>query len=445
MTPETHIASTRYPLVTPGYERQPGIRRISLDPVTDEGVFYSLRDEWNDLAGRSSATIFQTHEWLWLWWKHFGRRDNCQLYILVCRVRGEIVGIIPLFLEEHALAGLRPYRKLRLMGSGAGDPYRYTPVSETGPSDFLDFIALPEFESRLAEEFAGYLREHASLYDEMELEHIPDQSIVRREFTARMEIPGSSCKVRRTDVCPRLNVPRSMEEYLGTLHASVRRRFSQARRGAASNGGTSMETVPGEGIPETFGALIRLHQERWNRLGYPGLFSDERFLKFQEEVLQEFAPKGWLWFKFVRGNGSCVACRLGYTFNGRYYDYLSGFDDSPHWSKSRPGLALLLSMLEDATATGAGWLELLRGDEKYKFELTQDLTHNWTVHVVNPRTLHTVRYHLHRFLQSCRFIIRRGSKEFLLFRTQYRRHGAPRCFLTYASFRLKGFLNKIYP
>ena len=67
----------------------------------DDSGFDALRDEWNDLLGRSRFdTIFLTHEWQSTWWRHLGQGRG-PLFILAVREAGRLVAILPLYVQEH--------------------------------------------------------------------------------------------------------------------------------------------------------------------------------------------------------------------------------------------------------------------------------------------------------------------------------------------------------
>jgi CelD/BcsL family acetyltransferase involved in cellulose biosynthesis len=416
---------------------------MTIEVIRDVEKLLSLHDQWNSIAEQSSATIFQTHEWLMLWWKHFGTGGNRSLHTLIVRNDQTIVGIIPLFLEVHTIFGFRLHKRLRLLGCGVADTYAYSAISECGVSDFLDFIALPPFGSRVAEVFIHYLKEHPFVCDEIKFENISDESIVKKELLPWMETLDVHYEIRQSDICPRVNTPLSVEQYLRGLHSSVRRRLVQARKTFSRDGIYALETITSGKLSSAFQDLIALHQGRWNRLGYPGLFHDTRFQHFQQDVLQVFLTNGWVWFKSLRTDSVRIAVRMGFRFNDRIYDYLSGFDDHPPWSKLRPGLALLLAMVEDAVESRCHCVELLRGKEQYKFELTPDFISNWNVRFFNLNATHTLRAGVYRIVLWFEYLISQLSKQRLLFLVQYREHGLPGGMFQYVSFQIANLIDKV--
>src|SRR5713226_4859505 len=84
-----------------------------------EGVA-TLRDKWQPLLNQSRPNhVFMTWEWLFTWWKHFGRGQ--ELFVLAVEDKGEVIGILPLMLSVHNDEYARKIRYLRFIGDQMGD------------------------------------------------------------------------------------------------------------------------------------------------------------------------------------------------------------------------------------------------------------------------------------------------------------------------------------
>src|SRR3954453_489606 len=73
--------------------------------------FEALRPEWDALLARADGSLFQSWEWQWCWWRHFGQGRLC---LLTARRGGELLGIAPLMLGRYF--GL-PLRRLQFIGT----------------------------------------------------------------------------------------------------------------------------------------------------------------------------------------------------------------------------------------------------------------------------------------------------------------------------------------
>src|SRR5260221_11509290 len=96
-------------MVSPVQQARTGWRVMKLETVQSVEKFMSLRDEWNELVGRSATGfITQTWEWLFTWWEVFG--EGRALHIVLARDGERLVGIPPV--RSRTVAELwRPGRR----------------------------------------------------------------------------------------------------------------------------------------------------------------------------------------------------------------------------------------------------------------------------------------------------------------------------------------------
>lgn len=417
-----------------------GVLSLTVEVVEDVKQFAQLRDEWDEVGRQAPCTVYQTFDWLYQWWEHLGACRDRTLHILLFRHQGLLVGIVPFFLEVHRMFGMPLHKILRPMGCGvfrSGSPrlfFRYS------PSDYLDAIVVPAFAQHVAKSLCDYWQAGEVLFDELELSDVPDDSVLLRELVQELDKNKIRWRISKAEVCPRLGVPSSMEAFFKELPSSVRRRLSQAYRAARAGGMFAIRSIDAlEELPHALEQLKTLHQGRWNSLGYLGVFTDRQFERFQLEVARAFFARGYLWFKTAETDGHVVAARLGFRFKGTFYDYLTGFDDRSPAANRRPGLALLLLMIEDAIREGARTVDLLRGTERYKLELTSTSTHTWNISV--RRTI-SLRVGISRLLWKLLSFWKRFVKEWLIVQVHYRQHGTHAFVPHYVKFRFKRLMNR---
>jgi len=407
---------------------------LTLSLITDLAEFRSLREKWNDLVMASSATIYQTNQWAECWWKHFGNRKGQTLHCLTAFHENTMVGILPLYKEQISSWG--SIVRTRLGFIGEGDAYHTSSgmFFDNGPSDYLDIIVLPEFENPVCHLFIDYLLEQKLQIDSIDFVNVPEMSILRTHFVPELQRRGIICQMQQADICPYLTLPESFEKYFQSLSASVRRRLNQAQRASTEESlYTIKKSTTLKECEDVLDLIITLHQQRWNRLGFPGLFADKRFTAFQFDILRLFHEHGWLWCKTANTNDACIAARLAFQFGNRFYDYLSGFDDSAVAAKRRPGLALLLSMIQDGITQRYTVVDFLRGDEQYKFELTEQSRYNWNITIhLSARKSNSLRS---KISDKTRLGIFLAKREGILFGVQFRQHSFPRCVVRYLQFR----------
>ncbi len=414
---------------------------MEIEVVRDSISFFALRDEWEWIVAASPVTIFQTFDWQWLWWKYFG--DGLRLHILLFRYQNKLIGIAPLCLEVHHYFPLKPYHRLRWMGGGVKDFRSQWNLAEYGPSDYLDIIALPGFEARVGNSFLTYVLETKWL-DEVDLDNIHENGVLMNAVIPELRRSNYPFRLLQDHICQRITVPASLEQYFRGLRASVRHRLYQAQRAYMNGGIYTIQSVQSEAeLRASLEDLVRLHQLRWNRLGYPGMFADKRFERFLREVAKRFLDRGWLCFKTARVNEQCVAARLGFKFKDTINDFVAGLDEKAPAAKRRPGLALLLSMIEDAIQSKMRAVNLVRGFETYKYELASVTSNNWKLVISNLRSRRSIHVFLYRVLDYLKFLLRKSYFEWVMFRVHYREHGFPLFLFRYVSFRTKKLSEKI--
>lgn len=412
--------------------------------ISDEIGFLSLRTEWNALVDESPVHVYQTFDWQWFWWKHYGA-DNT-LHIITFRSGDRLVGIIPMFVQPYTFFGKTLYTRLRMIGCGVDARSSIGLPSEYGPSDYLDVIVHPGNAPEVAEQFAAYIMASNDAFDEVQFSHVPENGILRQYFVSVFEAKRLKMSLQQSDSCPYVTIPASAADFIDRLRPSTRYRVRQSKKEFNKNSPFGLESIVYRTtLDQAFADLMYLHQIRWNRLGYVGLFSDSRFSAFQRDVLHSFYEQGLLWFKAVRMGGIRTAARLGYFFKGRMYDYLSGFDETLPGAKKRPSLALLISMIEDAIGKDAQVVDLLRGNEAYKFEITYESTRNAEVQLCTAGKNAAWRRLLYRLSRLLGRLLRMCADEWILLSVQKRIHGNRTFIVSYAKFVFVRLKAKMFP
>src|SRR5262249_55912900 len=158
--------------------------------------------EWDDLLQASVADrIFLTWDWLWVWWRHFGR--GRRLAVVIVRCDGELVAIAPLALGMRRTSRLVPFRALEFLGTGSVG------------SDYLDVGMRPGHEAAALDALSGFLDGQPFA---LELRQLGWPSPTAMALRPRLARQGWSCSDRRDDVCPFIDLSgHTWSSYLGTL------------------------------------------------------------------------------------------------------------------------------------------------------------------------------------------------------------------------------------
>ena len=411
---------------------------LTVEVAGSESELRALRGEWDQLVLDAPARIYQSYEWLSLWWKYFGGPGARSLHVVCFRTPDRrLVGIVPCYVHESRIAGVRVRRSLRFLGTGEAYVTSQGLQLDDGPSDYCDGIVMPAFAAASAAAFVDHLTGCTPGFDEFVGVEIPSGSRFFDELAAELRRRGIRHRVSQGEKCSAVEVPASIDEYLARVHPSVRRRLSQAMKACRTGDPVRIVLINDESsFAEAFGELAGLHQRRWNSMGYPGLFWDPRSRMFQEEAARAFLGRGWLWCAAAVSGGKYIAIRSAFRFKDRWYDYLTGFDDRSPLAKARPGLGILVRMIEDAAAARANIVDLLRGDEAYKAELTPLFSYNRNITVSPGAELSGVKRMVEKAVTGLLFLGFSLRKEWTLVRVQNRVHGPMRAVVRYCEFRL---------
>jgi CelD/BcsL family acetyltransferase involved in cellulose biosynthesis len=315
--------------------------RLELRVLTSERELDALRMEWGSLWERCPwATPFQAPEWQLPWWRHLG---GGTLRVLTLRHGSRLVGLAPFFI--HGARGAP--RELSLMG--------------IGHSDYEDILLDPAIAPIGMRQLVGSLAEWGSEWDTAVLHDVRAGS----PLLEAVGIPALRVEVRPSSVCPVVPLPETRDELEGRVTPRHRRKLHLSRNRIARSGGARFEVATTESWAELLEWLFRLHEARWRSRGESGVTADERVRRMHREIVPAFLVRGVLRLAALRLRGMIAAVFYGFAWRGRLYCYLSGIDLGLQYYS--PGTALLRFVIERAIDEGMREVDLLRGQEPYKY------------------------------------------------------------------------------
>ena len=284
------------------------------------------------------ATPFQHPAWLIPWWRQFGQPELRAIVLS----RAEVpVGLLPLYIYSDP-----PNRERHLLPLGVGT------------TDYVGGVFAPTCTAadiRLALEL---LAEDAG-WDTL---HLPQLRPGSRLLEALAAIP--SAQPFDAQPCSRMRaVPMTQ------LPGRIRQNAMYYRKRAARQGNLVLNTIDASGIPATFDALVRMHTERWQQAGQPGVFADSRVTEWHREALPLLNAAGLLRLSTLTLNDEVIGVLYsladppGRSDRTRYV-YLTAY--SGKYADVGPGTVLLALAIEEAAHQGITTIDMLRGDEPYK-------------------------------------------------------------------------------
>lgn len=302
--------------------------------------FNDLKDVWDSiLEDTTTASLFSSREWLENWTAHF--QGHGQHHLLAILDDGSVAGIAPLISGEGIVSM-----------AGAG------PVS-----DFLEILARPGLESLVLETVVDYVDsiEWAQCClgplrpDSSTLAYLPKLASHR----------GWEVETQVEDVSPAVELPGDWDSYLASLKKKDRHELRRKIRRLAAAGTVNWYAYEGKQHPEEFmDFFLDLH-----RRSHPdkAAFMDEEMEAFFRGIATAFRGKNYLRLYFLELDGRPVASCMCFDYRDELLLYNSGYD--PAYAHLSVGLVLKAFCIKDAIERGKKRFDLLRGNEKYKYDL----------------------------------------------------------------------------
>lgn len=322
----------------------------SVEAITERD-FSSLERVWRALlAADPTATVFQTWEWNWAWWRHLGQ------------------GREPLILIAHGAEGplaLAPLAYRR----GAGGLFRRLEFLGTGVSDYLQFIGPSETMRACARAFLDFVLQ-AGRWDVVDLQQLNPAQGARCGWQdgppCSGEAPGvAAVRWSAQDVCPVVELPDDWAGVLQRIGKKMRQNVSYYERLLRREHAVRFDLAEGEGVRPALEDFFRLHAQRWRRRWLPGALYSGRVRQFHRSVAPALAERGYLALHRLLVDERAVAALYCFHYGGRAFYYLGGFD--PELARYSPGTVLTAHAMRHALECGCREFDFLRGREAYKY------------------------------------------------------------------------------
>ena len=318
-------------------------------------------DDWRELA---AGMPMRSPEWLLGWWGCFAE-SNDQLCVLLLRDgRRAPVGLAPLYLQ-----GATGSRAVRILG--VADHCTHHP----------DWLAAAGWEQRVGLGVAQFLLDHRLEWKRLLFEAIDDEAIA---LQATIDgLVEKDCLLHRRPVNStwKIALPKTWDAYLATLSRSLRKRCRKLQRDYLDSGEVRIRQVENEDdLREGFAVLLQLHAARWGRGRNPlGVFSDQRFLKFHEDLSRELLARKQLRLAWLESDGRPLAIEYQFFDGDSVYAYLAGIDLERDEFSS--GKLTMMAAIRFAIENGCRYFDLLGGDNPYKanWRATSTPCHNLRV------------------------------------------------------------------
>jgi CelD/BcsL family acetyltransferase involved in cellulose biosynthesis len=382
---------------------------LRVEVIGDPVALDAIEHDWNELLRTSDATVFQSFEWQRTWWRHFGeRRRGARLHVVTIRDGSTLVAVAPLWLETSRLLGLAPVRRLRWIGCG--------------DSDYLHLLVARGREEECVERVAAVLARDAGLFDVAVLEDTSDRSRTDLLLGDALSRHGWTVSRVAAQPCPETALLRSWEETIAAFRIHHRREIRRRLRNIERAHRIELEVVSRpEEVDSAIRELMEMHQQRWERDGYWGAFSDPGVMPFHRDVAARLGARGWLFLAFLRVDGHRRAGNYGFSFGDAVLTFQTAVRHDPELTPLSPGRVLHALTMQWAIANGRTRYDFMRGAEPYKYDFDAVDVPNWTT-VAYPRAARRAAAG-HVLYRAQERLLRRSRREVRALRAAVRREG----------------------
>jgi len=363
------------------------IPEIVVEETDNPSGFEQLREPWDRLVEEAGGSIFQTWEWAFAAWKHFGRGSRLQ--ILSAYRDGKLVGIAPLAAQA---AGGR-FVKLASL--------RFLSVA----SDTVDFLVARDLDAAVGEAFTRHLSRSKD-WDVLHLDLVPTDSRATPAFLEAAARLGHKPFARQGPINLVIVLPGSLDEYFAGVGKKTRQEMRREHR-RIMEVGTVDVCPPGDEVGGYLDILLHLHALRFARKGTPSLLADPSLSAFYRDVVRMLHSRGWVRLALLRIGEEPIAAHLSFWHRDRVYWHQCGFDPSSPWARHSPVRALLLDSLTRAIRAGMKEIAFGREGEAYKLDFAPQrrVTYHHLVVAGWPSTrlrlvLHATTQRVGRFVRA---------------------------------------------
>ncbi|MDY6853809.1 MAG: GNAT family N-acetyltransferase [Thermodesulfobacteriota bacterium] len=314
---------------------------------TEGSTFKILGNDWNELIDETSSNeVFFNWQWHSTWWDHFGK--NRKLRVLAVRKEdGVLSGLASCYIE------LSPDGKRAMKYIGGIDI-----------TDYLDIIVRPGIEDEVCKEIMDNWKSIEEEWDFIDLHCLKETSITLKSLKRTALEKGYSVDVALEDVCPKIELPSSWEDYLMLLDKKDRHELKRKIR--------KFERLPESFVDSRIEDSIALNDrmELFMDLHRKSNMKKKAFMDkdmefFFHGIAHIMFPKDWIKLSFLGIDGGHAASSLCFDYQNKIYLYNSGYD--PQYSYLSPGIVLVGYLIREAIESERCEFDFLRGKESYKY------------------------------------------------------------------------------
>ncbi|RMF54944.1 MAG: GNAT family N-acetyltransferase [Calditrichaeota bacterium] len=332
---------------------------IEYSLVSDIESFTLLRDEWANLLNNSSiCSPFLTWEWLYTWWIEYGQKDpNNTLAIVLGKREGEIVSILPGYIKQEKIGGMR-VNAFYFLGS------------EYESSDYLEIITIDDQNPAHVTEILNWLISSHNI-DILRLYNILEYRPILKYLQHLCDERKFEYHVYPHRICPFIPIKGDYESFLQSLSKSMRYNVRRHTRQLFQKFGAEfgwLQTQNEADVENGIKQLFELHERRFRSKNWDTIFQNELRGAFHTKVSKLLSKRGILRLFRLMVEGVPIAMMYSFEYQGELFFFQIGMD--PAWEKQSAGQVLIGQVVRYCFDNGLNRFDFMRGGETYKFRWT---------------------------------------------------------------------------
>ncbi|MEX2123325.1 MAG: GNAT family N-acetyltransferase [Woeseia sp.] len=335
---------------------------ITVSAVRDPRQWLSLKGGWDDLLQKTTdSNVFQSFEYLWQWWKHFG--DWNELRVIVIRRGDSVIGVAPLMVEHFPIFG-RVVRKLMFISA---------PMEMSRPK----FIFGHDGDACLPALLA-YLEDTADTWDVLDIdEQLLDETTgaVRAHFRKLRYLVAES-----GTVCPYIVIERPWDRFLSGLSRKMRSNINRLRRKLDSTGEIRVRKI--DSWPALDAALdthCEIEERSWKAEKQLHISGDKSHFFFYKALARSFGREGNFELRLLEYDGKPLASTFGIVRDTVFQSLKIAHDSD--YDKLSPGTVLESYELEDLFQEDISRYEFMGSFLANKLRWTSTVCETTNIHV----------------------------------------------------------------
>jgi len=344
---------------------------IKIREISNNNDLFDLKATWEHLLSQSEHTVFSTWEWQTTWWKHFGK--NKKPLVLLAQEDGETIGIAPFTYSILNVFGFHT-RKISFIGAPN--------------ADYNDFI-LARNPAECIRKFLDYIyQSFGEEWDSIDLDDISDASTITEILGIDGNLKTVSSRVLHK--CLYMKLPDNYDQLYNRLHPKLRQNLRRNMKNLTNDHSVEIEDYSNvDKVNQGMQILFDLHQRRWESEGERGAFAEPEIRDFNLDLAQNLIPKKWLSLMSMNVDGVPAACSYGFRYNKKFYYYLHGVN--PDFNRYSVGNLMMASVIKKSIADQLSEVDLLRGDEPFKYRWSDSVRNNYNFVITKNRSSSKMR------------------------------------------------------